>query len=78
MRLIIVCVTLDRRKFRPMSTVVLPISPVEGSQENESDNESEWGSDFDESYTNDQDDEEDLYEIIGDMSKGNTPNVSCI
>ena len=69
---------LDSRRNRPMSTVLLPISPVEGDQEIESDNESDWGSDFDESETNDQDENEDeLYEIVGDMSKRNTSNVSC-
>lgn len=60
-----------------MSTVVLPISPVEGAPE--SDNESDWGSDFDESVHDDQyDNDGELYEIIGDMSKSTTSNVSCV
>lgn len=63
-----------KRRNRPMSTVVLPISPV--GDEQESDNESDWGSDFDQSLPNDQEENDDeFYEIIGDMSKRRTPNV---
>ena len=72
---------LDRLRKRPMSTVVLPLSQVEGSHDNEMDdeldNESDWGSDFEESLPNDRDEEEDLYEIVGDMSDRNATNVSC-
>ena len=72
-------VILDHQaRCRPMSTVVLPISPIEGSHENESENDSDWGSDFDESVPSDHDDEGELYEIIGDTSMKSTPNVSCI
>ena len=72
---------LDRLRKRPLSTVVLPLSQVEGSHDNEMDdeldNESDWGSDFEESLPNDRDEEEDLYEIVGDMSDRNATNVSC-
>ena len=53
-----------------MSAVVLPISPVEGSQDSDSESEADWGSEFDDSTVNDpNEDEDELYEVIGDISR---------
>ena len=56
-----------------MSTVVLPISPVEDASESDSASD-DWGSEFDDSYVDEN--EDDLYEVVGDISQRIAANVS--
>eukprot|EP00794_Sanderia_malayensis_P015148 gene15148-16705_t len=62
-------------KDRPLSTVVFPVSPVEEASGSDSD----WGSDFDDvsGDFNDNNDD-DLYEVVGDMSQKMSSNRDSV